>query len=247
MSFLRVIGSINGEYDLYKEIIRHSNYSLQTGDFGGFLDCNYLDFTSNKINTKNNKSFMGDKDNNRFFVCKNTKNERVFSRYSSVANIDGRKVMFYNWPDNCLGHYGVHKFENDVEFFFVRGAMSPNSNLVEGLGQTKNSEISLRQCFDMVNMYRKIRPDVVITHACPSRIVELFSDVVNKKIKVNVTEQALDKILSIYKPKIWIFSHLEKKFVLNYENVCFYSLGKGNFLDLHRDGKVDFGWGDDRL
>ena len=75
-------------------------------------------------------------------------------------------------------------------------------------------QLSIAQLRHAVELYKKVKPDLVITHSCPVSVSRKFG---SKKILANYgydpetfttnTQDALQECFEYHKPKLWHFGH----------------------------------------
>lgn len=113
-------------------------------------------------------------------------------------------------PDECakhpnfLGRFGQATIAG-VKIFFVSGGYSIDQyRRKEGVTWWRNEELSTAESFDCCLTYGDIKPDIVISHDCPSIIRnELMSHHQEKTTTVNM----LSAMFEIHRPKHWFFGH----------------------------------------
>jgi predicted phosphodiesterase len=103
---------------------------------------------------------------------------------------------------NYLGDYGYQK-----GIFYVGGAWSIDwACRMIGRDWWPDEELSLPQLNNAIELYRKIKPKVVMSHTCPESIVGLLSGS-HKIYSGQRTEAALQSMLDIHRPETWVFGH----------------------------------------
>jgi len=104
---------------------------------------------------------------------------------------------------NYLGDYGITK----EGIFFVSGAHSIDKDfrtpMIDWWPDEELSAIAFNLCLDL---YEKEKPDLVISHSCPTELLEYTSSF-NLIISSN-TSSCLSEMLRIHKPREWIFGHM---------------------------------------
>ena len=217
MSKIRIIGDVHRKYVDYLFIVNNVEYSVQIGDMGYRNEC-----LPQHVNCDKHKFFTGNHDNH---------------------NKD------YELP-NCLGRYGCYTL-NGVKFFFVSGGFSIDKEYRikqhdNGYEQTYfiNEELDKKERDNCLRLYKRQKPDIVLSHECPRSIVNFFSnpDVLrnfgyNPDTFTTETSDFLDKMMSVHKPKIWFFGHYHKSWQLVYNDIKFVLLNELEFYDL--DTEID--------
>lgn len=112
---------------------------------------------------------------------------------------------------NYLGDYGYAHLDG-AWFFFVSGAWSIDRAMrIEGRSWWPNEELSIAQLNEALDLYVKIKPEIVLTHDGPNQITERMMaryDIgFHKPLVPNRTAQALSAMFHAHQPKRWIFGH----------------------------------------
>lgn len=126
---------------------------------------------------------------------------------------------------NCLGNYGTYK-----NIFFVRGAQSIDRKYrTEGVNWWRNEELSYKEFDEAINLYEKLRPEIVISHTCPKFVIPYLG---GKSYWGSVTETALSMMWSIHQPLLWIFGHFHPSLKIEYSRTSFICLNELETLEL---------------
>lgn len=114
---------------------------------------------------------------------------------------------------NYLGDFG-YKIIDDKKVFYVSGAWSIDANKrTEGIDFWSDEELTIAQLQNAIDLYEEIKPDIVVTHDCPTEVGEALLNRyhipgTNPRPKYKTrTDQALQAMFEIYQPKHWIFGH----------------------------------------
>jgi hypothetical protein len=204
---VRLIGDIHGKVPEYLHVIDGVDDSIQIGDFGmGFGLRGKADFTDNLI-----------------------------------SQCPGRHRFIrgnHDDPDECArsGRF-VRDGSIEGKVMFLGGAASIDRDWrVEGIDWWPGEELSTARLGDMIAIYDKHRPDVLITHECP----EFFAK--EKMIKLvngdaafpSRTRDALDAMYAIQPPKLHVFGHWHHD--LSYEHhrtgTRFVCLNELSYMDI---------------
>lgn len=182
-----LVGDIHGQFDsLVKIIYSVKDVVVQLGDLGiGFLH-EYV-----------NPAFYLDKDA-PYHLTKLTD-----------FQYDRKKFVFlrgnHDWPQMCrehhnyLGEFGVFK-----DVFYISGAWSIDCAWrKEGKDWWADEELSMEQCYNALEMYTKTKPDIVISHDCPTSVLSML----HSQIIETRTGQLLETMLKEHRPKHWYFAH----------------------------------------
>lgn len=127
-------------------------------------------------------------------------------------NIDGskHKINFGNHDDtefldadHSLGDCSIIN-EN---IFTIRGARSEDRQYRKAMVDWwPNEELSDSQFYEIMELYKKTSPEIVITHDCPREVsFSLFGITSDSRTSI-----FLQKIFEIHQPKLWLFGHHHK-------------------------------------
>lgn len=137
-------------------------------------------------------------------------------KYDTLKNLDpnNHKIIGGNHDNydkikdvpHYLGDYGFTTV-GGVSFFYYRGAYSiDRQHRTIGIDWWSNEENNIDTFLKARELYREVKPDVVLTHDCPES-VSLYLLSPYAKIYQNITGWALQELFSIHQPKIWRFGH----------------------------------------
>jgi hypothetical protein len=204
------IGDTHGAWGILNEFLKRykDHRIIQVGDLG-------LGFPPT-INLATGKLFSRDPE----FLPKNFR----FLR----GNHDNPEAC-RKYP-NYLGDYGV---DSETKAFYISGAFSIDKHLrIEGQDWWPDEELSYQELQNVIDLYEKVKPDVVISHTCPSHIIMQFMK--PPMIPGHRTEKALGQMWEIHKPKLWIFGHWHRhwdKTILGTRFLCL-DINQGKVLDI---------------
>lgn len=189
---ITVIGDVHGKYDKYKKITKKHDFTVQLGDFG-FSEWQRLDYDDD-IDFNRHKVMGGNHDN--YDICIHS--------------------------NHYLGDFGCYTL-NNLKFFFVRGGISIDKvyREVERVNGGPRSwwsqeQLTFRQMNECLKLYYQEKPDFVITHSCPTRLVKRLTnpDLLVKfgfdKGFEDSTSSFLDVLFNIHEPTLWIHGHMHK-------------------------------------
>jgi hypothetical protein len=204
----RLVGDIHANFCNYKQIVQPVERSIQLGDFGfGFFD----------------------------YDC----HQEVASYFQNHPHhhfIRGN----HDCPEICEAQpnfiqSGIHHdFPN---MFFVNGAWSIDRDFrTPGYDWWSNEEHSYRQLEHLIEQYAHVKPDVMISHDCPTIVayhmfVRNGQSIGGKALYLSRTGEALQQMFEIHQPKFWFFGHwhMTKSFEMN--GTQFQCLGIDDFVD----------------
>jgi|14BtaG_2_1085337.scaffolds.fasta_scaffold64280_2 hypothetical protein len=212
---LRIIGDVHGKMEEYKKVAQRAEYSLQLGDMGFDYDpLKELDFACHQF-------FGGNHDN--------------YDTYYSIPH--------------SIGDYGTHRL-GEIDFFFMRGSVSIDclSRVYDYfLSNNKTwwyeEELTMKQLDAAIDSYETIKPEIMITHDCPSVVKNMIS---NPNVMQRfgwpeqhscLTQQALQTMFSIHQPKLWFFGHFHRTWTKQIGETKFFCINELDYYDL--DSKMN--------
>lgn len=121
-------------------------------------------------------------------------------------------------PDKCrqtIGYLGDWGYLEEDKLFFLGGAYSIDyAWRVPGKSWWAGEENSYPELAKAIDLYIEKKPEIVVSHDCPSRISEYMLQVVipgfrSEKLecKGSRTAVALQQMLDVHQPKEWVFGH----------------------------------------
>lgn len=189
----------------------------------------------------------GKVDSYRKIVCKAEYSVQVgdlsLFGYDGLVDIDPAYHRFFggnheqystiNECPNSLGDFGEFEL-GGVKFFFVRGAFSIDAALRSPMVDWwPQEELSLHQCYECLRLYQQIKPDLVLTHDCPTAICQIIG---NPQVLVNYgfdpvtfttnTQSLLQAMINYHKPSRWFFGHHHKSIKVKYHGIEFQCLNE---------------------
>jgi len=155
--------------------------------------------------------------------------------YSTLDNVDSNKFKIVggnheNYDKiihipHYLGDYGYETL-NGISFYFYRGAYSIDRQYrTIGIDYWSNEENNIETFMQARELYRGVKPDIVLTHDAPESIVyQMLSP--NQRMYQNITNWALQELFSIHQPKLWIFGHHHQSKTIMYGDTKFICLAE---------------------
>jgi len=197
---LRIIGDIHGEQECYRTLINQGvPYTIQIGDF----DYEYDWLVREGVKVENHRWLGGNHDN-----------------YDNAP-----------FSPHYLGDFGVYTVPDFGDIFYVRGGFSldykarrANDMYDRGRVLKKNywpeaEELSIKQGYEALELYKKVRPTFVIAHECPVSVVK---HVTNPEFALNWgykdpvirtrTNELLQAMVDFHAPKTFVFGHFHINF-----------------------------------
>lgn len=207
---LRIIGDLHGKHDQYLHVIHNAKYSVQLGDCG----FNYK-VLEDEVDPDHHKFLKGNHDNHDAY------------------------------PIHCLPEFGYTNF-GGLDFFHVQGGFSINwkvlqlTDLIDGTKSWwENEQLSYDKLVAAYEMYKLIKPDLVLTHEAPRSIVQYFSNTGPlikfgfdpEKFSTN-TSEALQAMLEYHRPRRWFFGHYHVTRTKAIDGTVFQCLDELNYMDI---------------
>lgn len=217
MAKLRIIGDVHQFYDPYFSIAEESNYSLQVGDMGFNYD------PLNRLASDCHKFIGGNHDNyDTYYSCKYA----IDSEYGSKDY-------------GPVSHGGLR-------FFFVRGGFSIDWRTRTQMYLTRGykwhwdqEELSMKDMYNCLELYKELQPDFVISHECPRSI---SNKVGNNKILQHFgydpdnfstrTSELLEAMFQFHQPEQWIFGHYHLDWCEEVNGTKFTCLNELGYMDI---------------
>lgn len=173
---ITIIGDVHGKYRRYHEIIREKDRYPYTIQLGDF---GFKYDTLKNVDHTKHVILGGNHDN--YDIC-------------------------YNYP-HFLPDYGYMVNFNGIDFFYYRGAYSIDRQYrTVGIDWWENEQVNIDNFTKARELYRTIKPNVVITHDCPDFLASIYVGPTGK-IFENITSWALGELWRIHQPKLWIHGH----------------------------------------
>ena len=124
-----------------------------------------------------------------------------------------------------LGDFG-YSCLNGVNFFYYRGAYSIDRQYrTIGIDWWEQEQVTIDQFMKARELYREIKPDIVLTHDCPDEVSLKILDRNQRKYE-NLTGWALQELFNIHQPKKWRFGHYHKSWNMNISGTDFRCLNE---------------------
>jgi predicted phosphodiesterase len=186
------IGDVHGKYDRYKKIMSRCINSIQVGDMGvGFrryigheIGSFFPNPPYDKMVEGNHKFIRGNHDNPG--VCRNH-SQWIPDGYTETTDL-GNKIMFIG---------GAFSIDRDWRH--------------EGYDWWADEELSQPELYSMMDLYMEFKPDIMVTHDCPSSVADnIFADDMRYGKFNSKTGSALASMFANHKPNKWIFGHWHK-------------------------------------
>jgi predicted phosphodiesterase len=206
---IRVISDVHGKKWDYCKIAKEVDFTVQLGD----LDFNYDWLYA--LDADNHKVIAGNHDN-----------------YAKMTPEDEK--FMYQTP-HFLGDFGTYTL-GGVEFFFVRGGRSIDEEYrTLGIDYWPEEQLNYHQSYLAIDKYRQIKPRIMITHECPTSIIDYVSKGTTWKgqpIRPSHTANLLQTLFELHQPEIFIFGHHHRHFDMVINKTRFICLPELGYFDL---------------
>jgi len=146
-----------------------------------------------------------------------------------LMNVDSskHKINFGNHDDysflhekHSLSNYSIDKNNN---LMTIRGAFSIDRRYrIEGRDWWANEELNYNEMLEVVDIYAKEKPKIVVSHDCPQIIRQHLFGVTEKSI----TSNGLQTMFETHQPDIWLFGHHHRSKNVNINGTQFICLNE---------------------
>jgi hypothetical protein len=209
MTTLRVIGDVHGKFKPYRNLIRGVPFSIQVGDMG----VGFMGFRGGELRSLTNPPYDAMSKGRHYFIRGNHDNPQVCERHDF-------------WLPDGSQSQGV---------FCLGGAVSiDRAYRTEGLDWWPDEECSYAELEAHIDAYAASKPEVVITHDCPESVAnEILAAFNIRKIEDGSrTRVALERMLAIHQPRLWLFGHWHVSLRFQRGRTTFQCLNELEFTDI---------------
>lgn len=171
-----IIGDVHAKFDKYFEILDSQNFdiSFQVGDFG--------------IGFGNDPDPDHMKIDESYFIRGNHDNPRLCEQYQDRFIRDGQVKQFGN-----------------TKIMFIGGAWSiDHASRTPHIDWWPDEEISYSDAMRITEIYENVKPDILITHDCPSLVYAEFFNYKGNSFTCRYFDFLMN---NDHKPKKWFFGH----------------------------------------
>jgi hypothetical protein len=155
--------------------------------------------------------------------------------YETLKNVDHTKHKIiggnhdnYSSINDSLNYLGDCGYStlNGINFFYYRGAYSIDRQFrTIGIDWWEQEQVTIDQFMKARELYRIVKPDIVLTHDCPDEVSLRILDRNQRKYE-NLTGWALQELFNIHQPKKWRFGHYHKSWNMNISGTDFRCLNE---------------------
>jgi len=214
---LRICSDVHGKTKQYLNIVKDVDYSFQLGDMG--FDYSHM----KQLNPDNCRFGPGNHEN-----------------FDTI-----------NKCPNYIGYFGMQSI-GGVEFFWVGGAYSIDMpwrhiryvNQTSAKGWWEREQMDFGQMLSCYNLYKEVKPDLVISHTCPTSVSDKMFDTkllaslgYNPKTFFCHTASLLDEMFKVHKPSRHIFGHYHSSKTMTIKGTEFRCLAELEYVDIEANNE----------
>jgi hypothetical protein len=151
--------------------------------------------------------------------------------YTDLPVMENHKFFMGNHDNyvtghpNCLGDFGVH-----LGCFYIRGAKSIDKAsrllMAEWFPQEELGFLQTNWCMDM---YKTVKPLVVLSHDCPQSIKQIMHGIEEQ----THTSMLLQHLFDIHQPELWLYGHHHHSVNTTYCGTDFRCLDELEFMAIN--------------
>jgi predicted phosphodiesterase len=126
-------------------------------------------------------------------------------------------------------------YPDHVMTFVINGALSIDQHRrIESVDWWPNEEHTINEFNSLVDSFETNKPRFVISHDGPQSILEnhFFPSEKGKMMYASRTRQALDAMLTLHKPELWVFGHWHEYRDKVINGTRFICVAKDKYIDL---------------
>ena len=118
----------------------------------------------------------------------------------------------------------------DGRTLYIGGAWSIDQHRrIPGINWWEDEELSIREFENIIVTAEIMQPKVIVSHDCPGNVVaQLF----RRKLLQTRTNQALDAVINVCQPKLFIFGHWHKDIDMTINGTRFLCLNELTYIDI---------------
>lgn len=126
----------------------------------------------------------------------------------------------------CLGDFG---YDEDTDIFWMAGGQSIDKHMrIPGHDWWPEEELDWDQMKQAIQLYRDMKPAIVVTHDCPEGVIPYVADPRFSQVATyygtSRTQMALQQMLDEHKPELWVFGHFHTRQEFSHKGVQFVCL-----------------------
>lgn len=206
---IRFVGDVHGNMTAYFSIIKDVPESIQVGDLG---------------------------------LAPSWTTAKKFDSMFEELNIEGTH-RFFRGNHDCLEECKKSKHfitdgTVDGPMMMVGGALSIDKEWrTEGVDWWRDEELTYREMGDVIDIYEKTKPKIMLSHDCPEYIAQkvMIPLVHGLKNSPSLTRMGLECMRSIYQPVIHIYGHWHKSYSSQLYDTHYVCLPINGYIDIDVD------------
>lgn len=181
---MKFIGDVHGKFSQYERIIREHSGTIQVGDMGvGFRRWPHGEWQTNPPYDKMVKA-------EAWFIRGNHDNPFICQQHS-----------------RCIKDGDVHTTQKGNKIMFIGGGLSiDKAYRIEDYSWWPEEELTYEQMCEIAEKYLAEKPDVMVTHECPSVHVDRIHES-HHRLDNSRTTQFFQSLWAQHQPKLWIHGH----------------------------------------
>jgi hypothetical protein len=120
-------------------------------------------------------------------------------------------------------------------FFCIGGALSIDREYrTEGVNWWRDEELSYAEWNIVYDTYARLKPEYVITHDLPESVTNVYCALrgIGKFNDPSITQRALDQMLALHKPKVWLCGHWHTTLDFMWDGVRYIVIGINDWCDV---------------
>jgi len=213
---LRIIGDVHGivksrgEGRNYTNLIQPVDYSIQLGDFA---------LPQPGKMTGDGGYDLGNVDaSNHRIIAGNHENFKILTEHFLTG----------------FGRCEVGGFN----FFYAHGAFTVDHHRrTMGVDLFEEQEMSWGGLKQMIEVWKKIRPQIVLSHECPAEIVPMVGSSfwAGRGVGASRTANALQVCFEAWQPTLWFFGHYHRDWTDYINGTRFFCLNELAYMDFNFD------------
>lgn len=210
---IRLLGDIHSKYSGYLNLIKEAEYSIQLGDFGFNYDI------LESVDSNKHRVILGN-------------HETVYT------DSYGELIKPCNHILDNFGTINLKLLDNNTkipDIFYSRGEHSIDKAWrTEGKDWFKDEELSYYKMLEAVKLYNSIKPQIVISHGCPSSMIPYIANPAfeHMNIKPSATSIMLEEMYRIHQPDFWFHAHYHFNKCYKPDHTYFFCIDELHHIDL---------------
>jgi len=140
-------------------------------------------------------------------------------------------------PDICRSHpdyLGDYGYIESAGIFYISGGFSIDKDYrIPGISWWEDEEMNYDSLGDMMKLFGRIKPEIVISHTCPQSVFKnlILPNLPNHIPGAPRTRAIMDACLEWHKPSKWYFSHFHIRAAAVIDGTEFYCINNHGFAE----------------